>query len=62
MRPWLRQYQLPDGGLNCDEAACVKSLKSSMVSTLPPLEAASRRCYRLVYTGAVGRGATARRG
>jgi hypothetical protein len=45
MRPWLHQYQLPDGGLNCDEAAYVKSLKSSMVSTLPPLEAALR-CSR----------------
>ena len=45
MRPWLRQYQLPDGGLNCDEGAYAKSLKSSMVSTLPPLEAALR-CSR----------------
>lgn len=42
--PWIRQwymrYQLPDGGLNCDEAAYSKpSPKSSIVSTLPPLEA-----------------------
>jgi hypothetical protein len=45
LRPWLRQYQLPDGGLNCDEGAYVTSFKSSMVSTLPPLEAALR-CTR----------------
>jgi len=45
MRPWLHQYQLPDGGLNCDEGAYVTSLKSSTVSTLPPLEAVLR-CLR----------------
>lgn len=38
--PWYLKYQLPDGGLNCDEAAYTrKSPKSSVVSTLPPLEA-----------------------
>jgi hypothetical protein len=50
VRPWLHQYQLPDGGLNCDEGAYVKSLKSSMVSTLPPLEAALR-CSRGPLSG-----------
>ncbi|MGA7228669.1 MAG: hypothetical protein WBZ45_10730 [Acidimicrobiia bacterium] len=40
MRPWIFRYQLPDGGLNCDEAAYTKATpKSSIVSTLPPLEA-----------------------
>ncbi len=40
LRPWFLKYQLPDGGLNCDEKACSKPLpKSSVVSTLPPLEA-----------------------
>ena len=40
LRPWLLKYQLPDGGLNCDEKAYDKSSpKSSIVSTLPPLEA-----------------------
>lgn len=39
-RSWLLQHQLPDGGLNCEEAAYLKpSAKSSIVSTLPPLEA-----------------------
>jgi hypothetical protein len=40
MRPWLSRYQLPDGGLNCDEEVYTKTTpKSSIVSTLPPLEA-----------------------
>lgn len=39
-REWFLKYQLPDGGLNCDEAAYSKvPPKSSMLSTLPPLEA-----------------------
>ncbi|MFZ2957416.1 MAG: hypothetical protein WA705_11040 [Candidatus Ozemobacteraceae bacterium] len=39
-RPWFLKYQLPDGGLNCDEAVYLKSSpKSSIVSTLPALEA-----------------------
>ena len=39
-RPWFMKYQLPDGGLNCDEAVYLKSSpKSSIVSTLPALEA-----------------------
>lgn len=40
LRPWYLKYQIGDGGLNCDEAAYLKSSpKSSVVSTLPPLEA-----------------------
>ncbi len=40
LRPWLLKYQLPDGGLNCDEKAYAKPVpKSSIVSSLPPLEA-----------------------
>jgi len=39
IRPWFLKYQLPDGGLNCAESAYTESRKSSMVSTLPPLEA-----------------------
>ena len=39
-REWILRYQLPDGGLNCDEEAYVRSTpRSSMVSTLPPAEA-----------------------
>ena len=41
--PWIREWflghQLPDGGLNCSPAAYCGSGKSSIVSTLPPLEA-----------------------
>ncbi|MBI4575895.1 MAG: hypothetical protein HY722_06495 [Planctomycetes bacterium] len=40
IRPWFLRYQLPDGGLNCDEAAYTRPVpRSSMVSTLPALEA-----------------------
>ncbi|PCI36406.1 MAG: hypothetical protein COB53_09690 [Elusimicrobia bacterium] len=40
LRPWFLRYQLADGGLNCDEAVYTKqSPHSSIVSTLPPLEA-----------------------
>lgn len=39
-RSWFLRYQLPDGGLNCDEGAYTRPTpRSSMVSTLPPLEA-----------------------
>jgi len=38
LRPWFLKYQLPDGGLNCDEQAYTNSKKSSIVSTMPPLE------------------------
>ncbi len=40
LRPWFLKYQLADGGLNCDESAySKKDGKSSIVSTLPALEA-----------------------
>ncbi len=40
MREWFLRYQLPDGGLNCDESAYTKTTpKSSIVSTLSCLEA-----------------------
>lgn len=40
LRPWFLRYQLPDGGLNCDEAVYLRERpRSSIVSTLPPLEA-----------------------
>lgn len=40
MRPWFLQYQLPDGGLNCDEATYKKpNPKSSIVTTIACLEA-----------------------
>ena len=40
IRPWFCSYQLKDGGFNCDERAYSKANgKSSIVSTLPPLEA-----------------------
>ena len=40
LRPWFLRYQLTDGGLNCDEAVYTKDKPhSSIVSTLPPLEA-----------------------
>ncbi|WP_245700176.1 hypothetical protein [Paenibacillus glacialis] len=42
IREWFLTHQLPDGGLNCDPAAYIHSHKSSMVSTLPPLEAILR--------------------
>jgi len=39
-RPWFLRYQMTDGGLNCDEAAYTRPVpRSSMVSTLPPMEA-----------------------
>lgn len=39
MRAWFLHYQLPDGGLNCDEKAYEKGGASSVQSTLPALEA-----------------------
>lgn len=40
MRSWILKYQLPDGGLNCDEQAYLKEPpKSSIVSTINCLEA-----------------------
>lgn len=40
-RSWFLRYELPDGGLNCDEGAytCGETHVSSMVGTLAPLEA-----------------------
>jgi hypothetical protein len=39
-RSWFMRYQLPDGGLNCDEAVYVRDAPhSSVVSTVPTLEA-----------------------
>ncbi|GGN97600.1 prenyltransferase/squalene oxidase repeat-containing protein [Saccharibacillus kuerlensis] len=46
IRDWLLKHQLPDGGLNCDPDAYVHSRKSSIVSTLPPLEAILRYTNR----------------
>lgn len=40
IRPWFLKYQMHDGGLNCDEAAYTRPVpKSSLVSSLPALEA-----------------------
>ena len=40
MRAWFLRYQLPDGGLNCDESVYTKSKpKSSIVTTIACLEA-----------------------
>jgi hypothetical protein len=41
-RHWFLRYQLPDGGLNCDEKAYVSGGASSIQSTLPALEAVLR--------------------
>lgn len=39
LRAWFLKYQLPDGGLNCDEAAYLRSVpRSSMVSTVAAAE------------------------
>lgn len=42
LRAWLLRYQLPDGGLNCDEKAYAGGGASSIQSTLPALEAILR--------------------
>jgi hypothetical protein len=39
IRPWFIKYQLPDGGLNCEDDAYRESLKSSIASSLPVFEA-----------------------
>lgn len=39
VRPWFIKYQLPDGGLNCEDDAYRESLKSSVASSLPVFEA-----------------------
>ncbi|MBI5367018.1 MAG: hypothetical protein HZA54_08270 [Planctomycetes bacterium] len=47
VRGWFLRYQLPDGGLNCDEAAYTRPTpRSSLVSTLPALEAILRAAPR----------------
>lgn len=59
VRPWYGRYALPDGGFNCDEAAYVKPVpRSSVVSTLPPLEALlSRREHTPAELELLDRGA-----
>lgn len=41
VQPWFVRYQMADGGLNCDNAAYLQTSEcpSSMVGTVPPLEA-----------------------
>lgn len=39
IREWFLKHQLSDGGLNCEPDAYTHSNKSSIISTLPPLEA-----------------------
>jgi hypothetical protein len=46
IRRWFLEHQLPDGGLNCDPRAYSGSMKSSVISTLPPLEAVLRYTKR----------------
>jgi hypothetical protein len=43
--PWFERYQMRDGGLNCDESAYLVTdeCPSSMVATVPALEAMLRR-------------------
>lgn len=46
-RGWFLRYQLPDGGVNCDEQVYVRALpRSSIVSTAPALEALLSRPAR----------------
>jgi hypothetical protein len=41
---WYEKYQLPDGGFNCDEVAYTRdNPKSSVISTVPVLEAVLNR-------------------
>lgn len=50
VRPWFLRYQLPDGGLNCDEQVYTRAEPhSSFLSTLPPLEAVLR-CTDRAFT------------
>lgn len=46
IREWFLKHQLSDGGLNCDPDAYTHSGKSSIISTLPPLEAILWYTYR----------------
>ena len=43
LREWFTNYQLPDGGYNCDEAAYAKNGKSSMISTIHMMESMLER-------------------
>jgi hypothetical protein len=46
-RGWFLRYQLPDGGLNCDEQVYARPTpRSSIVSTVPVLEAVLERADR----------------
>ncbi|MBL7713926.1 MAG: GNAT family N-acetyltransferase [Bdellovibrionales bacterium] len=50
LRPWFFKYQMPDGGLNCDNDAYLKpDLPSSMVGTIACLEAVLK-CTPRAYT------------
>lgn len=42
IRRWFLRYQLPDGGLNCEDSAYASGGASSIQSTLPALEAILR--------------------
>ncbi|MEZ0371804.1 MAG: hypothetical protein ACAI44_22120 [Candidatus Sericytochromatia bacterium] len=57
---WLFRYQQADGGYNCDEQAYTGSHKSSLVSTLPVLEALLASRLQADFTAAerdlLGRG------
>jgi hypothetical protein len=54
LRGWYQRYQLPDGGYNCDDSAYRRPRpRSSMVSTLPPLEALLTRTDRNEFEGEV---------
>ena len=59
MRAWFLRYQLPDGGLNCDDKAYTKGTASSVRSTLPALEAVLRasRPFTLLEEDFLDRGA-----
>ena len=60
IRAWFLEHQLPDGGLNCEPSAYGGSRKSSVVSTLPPLEAVlffTRREYTAAEAAFLDEGA-----
>lgn len=62
IRRWFLSYQLPDGGLNCDNDAYTRPFpKGSIVSTLPPLEAVLRatpRAFTIEEENFLDRGAS----
>lgn len=54
LRGWYRRYQLPDGGYNCDDTAYRRPRpRSSIVSTVPPLEALLARADRSEFESEV---------